>query len=354
MLKKILALLTLVCVLTTGMALAPAALASEYYSSRTPLTGSGEAKLNNIDLAIEAISGTVVPYGGTFSFNDTVGPRSAEFGYVTAPNGRGVLVTGGGVAQVASTLYLALLEVRGDVRIDPVRTYGSRFSDNYVSDSNYAIVTDYDAGIDLRFTNYADVMTIDMWANGNYVYCSITVGSDTDSGTNTGNNPIGSDWFVTPVQTQQPTRRLIGSSSVRCGWDEDVRNNVELAADSLTDTTLYSGDVFSFNEVVGPRSEKYGYVDAINGRGAKVIGGGVAQVASALWLAIKDSGNFSIIEKSTYGKKYNQNYVSNSADAIVTDYRAKTDFSFRYTGPGSITIYTYVNNDYLYCEIYEN
>jgi len=355
MLKKALSLLLTVTLLIAGSTLSPAALASEYYSARTPLAGSGEARLINIDLAIDAIDGMVIPYGGSFSFNAAVGPRTEDRGFAVAPNGRGVRVTGGGVAQVASTLYLALLEVRGDVRIDPVRTYGSRFIENYVSNSDYAVVTDYDAGIDLSFTNYIDEMSIDMWSNSDYVYCSITVGREENaiSATATTTN---SGWFITPVQpTATPARQLIASASLYCGADADVLNNVELASSSVTDTVLNSGDRFSFNDIVGPRARAYGYVRATNGRGVRVSGGGVAQVASALWLAIKDLDSFSIVEKSTYGNRYNQSYVSSSADAILTDYNSGRDFSFRYTGPGSVTLYTYLLSDNtLHCDIYVN
>ncbi len=345
MLKKTLSLLLTLSLLTVGTLIAPTALASEYYSGRTPLAGTSDAQLINIDLAVEAINGTVIPYGGTFSFNEIVGPRTVERGYVTAANGRGVMVTGGGVAQVASTLYLALLDVRSDVRIDPVRTYGSRFVEHYVTDSSQAIITDYDSDIDLSFTNYAEEMIIEMWSNESYVYCSITVGTEDTPPANVG-------WFIPPLQTQAPTRRLIGSASLVCGYDDSLLNNIELASDCVTDTTLESGDIFSFNDTVGPRTKEYGYVDATNGRGAKVRGGGVAQVASVIWLAIKNSGDFSVIEKSTYGKKYNQTYVSSSADAILTDYKSGRDFSFRYTGAGSVTIYTTLDGDILTCEIF--
>ena len=127
-----------------------------------------------------------------------------------------------------------------------------------------------------------------------------------------------------------------------------------LAADSVNDTVLTHGDTFSFNDIVGPRKKSFGYVRATNGRGARVTGGGVAQVASALWLAIKGSDSFAVVEKTTYGKKYNQRYVSSSADAILTDYSSGRDFSFRYTGAGSATIYTYVTDGWLYCDIYAN
>ena len=162
----------------------------------------------------------------------------------------------------------------------------------------------------------------------------------------------------TPAATATPapnaSRRLIASVRLDCGGDADVLHNVALAADSVNDTVLAHGDTFSFNDVVGPRKKSYGYVRATNGRGARVTGGGVAQVASALWLAVKDSGDFAIVEKSTYGDKYNQDYVSSSADAILTDYESGRDFSFRYLGPGSVTIYTTVTDGRLTCDIYRN
>ena len=346
MLRKVIALILALSLLAAG---APAALAAQTYSARTPLNGASGAKLNNIRLALEAIDGATIPYGGSFSFNETVGPRTQSRGFETAPNGRGAMVTGGGVAQVASTLYLALLEAGDAVRVDPVKTYGSRFNDRYVDDPDDAVVTDYDADIDLSFTSRSDDMTVEMWMNESFVYCTLTVGADAAD---------GGGWFIdapfAPVGTVAPARRLVASVSLNCGGDADVVHNVQLAADSVNDTALASGDTFSFNDVVGPREKQYGYRRAVNGRGARVTGGGVAQVASALWLAIKDNPGFAVLEKSTYGKKYNQHYVESSADAIITDYNSGRDFSFRYTGAGSVTLYTYVTDGWLYCDIYSN
>ena len=44
--------------------------------------------------------------------------------------------------------------------------------------------------------------------------------------------------------------------------------------------------------------------------------------------------------------------VDSSADAILIDYNAGVDFAFRYTGSGSLTIYTWVDDGALHCEIY--
>lgn len=132
----------------------------------------------------------------------------------------------------------------------------------------------------------------------------------------------------------------------------DRADNIRQAVWSIGSVSLASGETFSFNDAVGPRTAEYGYEVAVNGRGARVRGGGVAQVASAVWLAAKNLDDVSIVEKSTYGKRYNQNYVASSSDAIVTDYSAGTDFSFCYTGSSTLEIYTWYEDGALYCQIF--
>lgn len=66
----------------------------------------------NIAVAARNLSGTLVKPGEVFSFNDTVGPRLLAAGYKEAPviiNGKLVPGIGGGVCQVSSTLYNAIL-----------------------------------------------------------------------------------------------------------------------------------------------------------------------------------------------------------------------------------------------------
>ena len=397
MVRRMIALMIALLLLAVAV---PGAMASETYTAHTPLSGADDDKLVNLRLAAQAIDGTTVEVGDRFSFNETVGPREKRRGYRKAPNGRGAVVTGGGVAQAASTLYMALLQLGDDVDIDPVKTYGKRFSDDYVQNPSLAIVTDYDAGIDLSFTNLGDDMNIDMWLGEDDLWCVVTVGQRGGLGSLGGGNGAGGLFFLNDEDEddgvsadlesshdqywREPegddedededddsydgsfsldsTRPFsdtsdpdsFGSACIDCGGNRDVLHNVTLAAECLNDTTLDSGDAFSFNDVVGPRTKKYGYRRATNGRGAKVTGGGVAQVASALWLAIKDSDDIVILEKSTYGKRYNQRYVADAADAILTDYASGKDFRFRYTGDTSLTIYAYVEDGCLYCDVYES
>ncbi|HET6706400.1 VanW family protein [Amycolatopsis sp.] len=70
---------------------------------------AGPAATNNQTLAAR-VSGTIVKPGETFSLGARSGPRTADNGYVPAPvdeDGTGPVVVGGGVSQLASTLYNA-------------------------------------------------------------------------------------------------------------------------------------------------------------------------------------------------------------------------------------------------------
>lgn len=67
----------------------------------------------NIKLAIAKINGRILLPGVTFSFNDTVGPRTEEGGYQKAHTysaGKVVDGIGGGICQVSTTLYGAVLK----------------------------------------------------------------------------------------------------------------------------------------------------------------------------------------------------------------------------------------------------
>ena len=74
--------------------------------------GSIPGRVHNLSLAAERTSGILVPPGGIYSFNKTVGEISGKTGYNTAyiiQNGRTVLGEGGGVCQTSTTLFRAVL-----------------------------------------------------------------------------------------------------------------------------------------------------------------------------------------------------------------------------------------------------
>ncbi|QQG41919.1 MAG: VanW family protein [Candidatus Woesebacteria bacterium] len=70
------------------------------------------SRVYNVALATSRIDGTLVAPGETFSFNDTLGDVSAFTGYQQAyiiSGGKTILGDGGGVCQVSTTLFRAIL-----------------------------------------------------------------------------------------------------------------------------------------------------------------------------------------------------------------------------------------------------
>lgn len=139
----------------------------------TPITVSGDNYLSNLDLCIAAINGCTLDTEAVFSFNGIVGPRTEESGYLAAINGRGVSVIGGGVAQVATTIYLAVKNLE-DIEVTEMRTYGSDFCADYVADAADAIVTDYNQPIDFKFINHGAPISIALWRVEDSVYCTVS------------------------------------------------------------------------------------------------------------------------------------------------------------------------------------
>lgn len=74
--------------------------------------GSIPGRIHNVALAASKLHGVLIAPGETFSFNKTVGDISAATGYQSAyiiKDGRTVMGDGGGVCQVSTTLFRAVL-----------------------------------------------------------------------------------------------------------------------------------------------------------------------------------------------------------------------------------------------------
>ncbi len=105
---------------------------------------------DNIWLAANSISHKIVKPSWTFSFNDTVGPRTWDNGYKVAGviiNGKADVDYGGGVCQVSSTLYNAIL-LSG---LTPVERTPHFFQSSYIGYGRDATVAD--GQIDFKFRN---------------------------------------------------------------------------------------------------------------------------------------------------------------------------------------------------------
>lgn len=109
-----------------------------------------ENRANNIHLSSEKINGTILMPGETFSYNKIVGERTAKAGYKEASvymGGKVVNGIGGGICQVSSTLYNAVL--LANLEITERRNH--YFITSYVSSSRDATVS-Y-GSIDFKFKN---------------------------------------------------------------------------------------------------------------------------------------------------------------------------------------------------------
>lgn len=116
----------------------------------TQFDSTNEDRVQNIVLASKSISDTLLRPGEVFSFNHHVGARIAEHGYREAPvmvDGRVITDFGGGVCQVSSTLYNAIL--LADLKIEE-RTSHFR-PPGYVPIGQDATVADH--LLDLKFKN---------------------------------------------------------------------------------------------------------------------------------------------------------------------------------------------------------
>ncbi len=104
----------------------------------TAFDGSKTARVHNISLACERISGSVLAPGEVFSFNGAVGERTRANGFLDAPvilSGEFVEGTGGGVCQASTTLMGAAL--RAGLRVTESRPHS--LSVGYVPPSQDAM-----------------------------------------------------------------------------------------------------------------------------------------------------------------------------------------------------------------------
>lgn len=87
-------------------------------SYSTSFTSSSSNRATNVSLATNKINGKVLMPGEVFSFNGTVGKRTPQAGFKVAGvymNGQVATDYGGGICQVSSTLYNAVLRANLEI-----------------------------------------------------------------------------------------------------------------------------------------------------------------------------------------------------------------------------------------------
>jgi vancomycin resistance protein YoaR len=160
-----------------------------------------------------------------------------------------------------------------------------------------------------------------------------------------------------PLSAQEVTPNIISSdlkqingvlSSYTTQFNPDDYNrteNIELAAKSINGVLLKSGDLFSFNNLVGHRISENGYKIApvfIDGKLVPDWGGGVCQVSSTLYNAAL-LADMAIVERTSH--YHPPGYVPLGLDATVAD--NQLDFKFKNSLSNNIYIVSKITGDEL-------
>ena len=157
----------------------------------TDYSTSAAGRVTNVELSASKINGVVLNPGETFSYNETVGKRTAAAGFKTAAayaGGKVVQELGGGICQTSSTLYCAALYANLKITARDCH----HFPVSYLPYGMDATVSW--GGPEFKFQNNRDLpikivthcenrkLTIEIWGtdiDGSYV--EITSGSSTKS-----------------------------------------------------------------------------------------------------------------------------------------------------------------------------
>lgn len=185
-------------------------------SYSTNYSSSGSNRAANVANAAKKINGKILAAGEVFSFNSTVGKRTVENGFYTAPeysNGQTVQGIGGGTCQVSSTLYNAVLYA--DLGI--VYRLNHMFPVSYCPLGQDATVSD--SGVDFKFVNNTDYpIKIQSTANGSTITVSI-IGTQRDVPhtvkISNSSSAVGADTSVNSVRrVYNPSGELIREESL--------------------------------------------------------------------------------------------------------------------------------------------
>ncbi|MBQ4517098.1 MAG: VanW family protein [Clostridia bacterium] len=133
---------------------------------------------------------------------------------------------------------------------------------------------------------------------------------------------------------------LLGSYSSRYNAKDTARSyNVSLAAQKINEIVLAPGDVFSYNDIVGPRTTAHGFRVAnvyVGNRIEPGVGGGICQVSSTLFNAVV-LADLKIVYRTNHSLPVS--YVPLGRDATVS--YGSIDFKFANSTNHPIKVVSY-------------
>ena len=133
---------------------------------------------------------------------------------------------------------------------------------------------------------------------------------------------------------------------------EDRQKNLRIVCEKLTGKIIKPNQEFSYNTTCGPYNKENGFGKATvflgDGTETQDYGGGVCQLSSTLYNAVKDL-NVEILERHKHSKKVY--YVPDGQDATVS--YGNLDFRFKNLNNYSIRIEATSNSEFVEVNIYK-
>lgn len=164
--------------------------------------------------------------------------------------------------------------------------------------------------------------------------------------------------IVTIENSQEPKEdndyiHLVGTyTSPILTTDNNRYTNIQIVATRLDGQILEPNQVFSYNKVCGPYGQDDGFLEAeillSDGSTEKGFGGGVCQLSSTLYNAIKNL-NVDITEQHHHSKPVA--YVPVNQDATVS-LQSNLDFKFKNNYDGNLLFETYCDPAHLTVNVY--
>ncbi len=217
-----------------------------------------EPRVTNIQRAAEILDGMIVPAGHTFSLNDALGQRTTERGFVEAPQiaaGKLEDAVGGGVSQVATTLYNAAFFA--GLRLDshtPHQFWISRYPKGREATVSFG-------GPELVFTNDWDAgLLINAYAGSNGItirFFSAPLGRRVETETGEAHDVVEPTTKETVNPDLAPGERVVEQSMGGAGFTVSYTRKV-WAGDTLKQDQTFSWTYSPQNAYVevGPEKPK--------------------------------------------------------------------------------------------------
>ena len=154
---------------------------------------------------------------------------------------------------------------------------------------------------------------------------------------------------VTKAQLESQNK-LLASFTTTTTSNSNRNTNIRLCSSAFNGYVVAPGEVFSINDLTGPRTAAKGYKDAGTIRDGILVdepGGGVCQVSTTLFNAVVRAG-MEIVERHNHS--WPSDYVEVGMDAAI-DYPAK-DFKFKNVSDSPIYLVAIFEDRELTVEVY--